>query len=39
MIGADNPPPFVPGKFSGTPAADFFQIPNPVKENSGDKKI
>jgi hypothetical protein len=39
MIGADNPPPFVPGKFSGAPASDFFDIPYPVKKYFGRNKI
>jgi hypothetical protein len=39
MIGTNHPPALVIGKFSGTAAADFFQIPYPIKENHDHKII
>jgi hypothetical protein len=39
MISANNPGTIMPGKFNCALAADFFQIPYPIKENQGYKKI
>jgi hypothetical protein len=39
MIGADNPGPFVRREFLGALTADLPQIPDPVIQQTRDRKV